>query len=131
MCDLKCPYHEVCSPSHAIPCVLADQHTVAQISRRLERIEVMLQNQPTRQANGWNRAPDHQLYPLVREQPADGPPPAPQLGDLPPDGEFPATRAAAAALTNVQLDALERHYGMAFSGQSAAARSNDFQRFTG
>ena len=92
---------------------------------------VMLDNQIIRQANGWNRAPHHELYPLARDQLAQSPPPVPQLGDLPPEGVFPKTRGATQSLTAAQLDALEQHYGRPFWGQSAAARCNALQVFTG
>ena len=92
---------------------------------------VMLDNQIIRQANGWNRAPHHELYPLARDQLAESPPPVPQLVDLLPEGVFPETRGDAQSLTAAQLDALEQHYGRPFRGQSAAARCNAFQMFIG
>ena len=104
-----------------------------QLSKGQEEMKVKFENQIIRQANsnGWNRAPHHELQPLARDQSAEGPPPAPQLGDLPPDGVFPETRGAAQSLTGAQLDALEQHYGRLFRGPSAAARCNAFQVFIG
>ena len=101
------------------------------LSKGQDKIDVMLENQIIRQANGWNRAPHHELQPLARDQSAEAPPPAPQLGDLPPEGMFPETRGAAQCLTAAQLDALEQHYGRLFRGPSTAARCNAFQVFTG
>ena len=101
-----------------------------QLSKGQDEIMVMLKNQILRQANGWNHAPHHELHPLARDQLAESPPPAPQLGNLPPKGVFPETRGAAQSLTAAQLDALEQHYGPLFRGPSTAARCNALHVFT-
>ncbi len=75
---------------------------------------------------------DDILIPLLRELPAQGPPPYPQQNEpLPADIVFPKRKALCGILNGMQLDALQGFYGIDFSGHTLEHRRNTFTAYIG
>jgi hypothetical protein len=82
------------------------------IRGRLLYFQTSQENRDRRTWNGMNALGSHILKPLAREYGS--------VGDMPPTGLFPETRADLDSLTLAQIEALARFYGQRFSGTKEA-----------